>query len=573
MGGTSSQPVTTISQGNTLCEKIKELITPYIQLARSQPVQNIGVSAPFLKDIKTPNKIPLLKLTGYVHLANSAIQCDTNYDLPYIESIYSLAGVTNTCNGIIGIEYLARDHLNFKKIKYDEKTKNSFRPYFYFKYNDSYIYRPIVRGSDGITYTGKDYVYNFFTQKFLSQYKTCKFISIAVNLLSTDGGHSNMLLIYRETLRSDKVYLMLYEPHGSEGIRSNDENKPQYVKMNNEFIDFVKNTITTEASKNVIFITVEPYKISQKEGIQIYMKDRHGYCYMISSFWLYIILMLIKDQTVTYNPELMLNLNYIEECVFNIIESEIKKDKKEEEEEKSVSTRPTAAASESQPTTLTVAKQGSLSKYESHQILYSVIVHFSYDFLTSFYLNYFTPSTRDKFEKFINNFKELYNRKKNTNPDNFKKSIFIKNIDYTPQPQNISIDDIHKIEVQAVQKIMTKLNGEPCGQDDECQSYKCNEEKKCSPLDSYGNSQGESQSSQSQGDSQGYYDIRDMLVEPDDIFPNYKTYEGSRINDGTEIQEASASKRDSSTDFQEEPETTKRPRVGNQDPIIDNPEM
>jgi len=565
MGGTSSQPVTTISQGNTLCEKIKELITPYIDLARIQPVQNIGVSAPFLKDIKTPNKIPLLKLTGYVHLANSAIQCDTNYDLPYIESIYRLANVTNTCNGIITIEYLALkvEGNTLIKIKYDEKTKNSFRPYFYFKYKGNHLHRPVVPGLDGITYTGKDFVNELLTQKFLYQYKTCKFISIAVNLLSTDGGHSNMLLIYRETLRSDKVYLMLYEPHGSKGIRSNDENKAQYVKMNNEFIDFVKNTIKTIAPKNVIFITVEPYKISQKEGIQIYMKDRHGFCYIITSFWLYIILMLIKDQTVTYNPELMLNLNYIEECVFNIIESEIKKDKKEEEE-KSVSTRPTAAASESQPTTLTVAKQGSLSKYESHQVLYSVIVHFSYEFLTKSYFDYFTPSTRDKFEKFISNFKELYNRKKKNNPDNFNKSIFIKNIDYTLQPQNISRDEIDKIEVQAVQKIMTKLNGETCGQDDECQSYKCNEGK-CSPLDSYGNSQGESQSSQSQGDSQGYYDIRDMLVEPDDIFPNYKTYEGSRINDGTKIEEASASKRPSYTDFQEEAETSitgnKRSRV------------
>ena len=572
MGGTSSQPVTTISPGNTLCEKIKELITPYIDLARRQPVQNIGVSAPFLKEQNGAKWImPVLKLTGYVYLANGAIQCDSNFELPYIESIYRLAGVTNTCNGIICIEYLAFtvEGNILKKIAYKEETKNSFKPYFYFKSDGKYIYRPIVPNSDGIKYTDPDYVDILFTQKFLSQYKSCNFISIAVNLLSTDGGHSNMLLIYRETLQSNKVYLMLYEPHGAEGIRSdNDETKAQYVQMNTQFIEIVKNTIKSIAPKDVTFTQVEPYNISQEKGIQIYMNDRHGFCYIISSFWLYIILLLIKDKTLTDNPNLMLNLNYIEECVFNIIESEIKKD---QEDVKSVSAIATAATSESQ-SVLTIAKQGSLHNYSSAEVLYSIIVHFAYDFLTKSYLKYFTPSTPDKFTKFINNFKSLYERKKKKNLVNFNKSIFIKNIDYTPAT-DISQKYIHEIEDLAVEKIITKLDGESCNQDDECQSHKCNENK-CSPLNSFGNSQGESQAD-SQGEShthsQDYYNIMPILDEPDDIFP-IKTYEGSVINDGTEIKEASAPKRLGDRDVSKTvKQTSKRMRVGDPNLSMEEP--
>ena len=573
MGGTSSQPVTTISPGNTLCEKIKELITPYIDLARRQPVQNIGVSAPFLKEQKGAEWImPVLKLTGYVYLANGAIQCDSNFELPYIESIYRLADVTNTCNGIICIEYLAFtvEGNILKKIEYKEEIKDKFKPYFYFKSDGNYIYRPIVPNSDGIKYTDKDYVDILFTKKFLSQYESCNFISIAVNLLSTDGGHSNMLVIYREKLTSNKVYLMLYEPHGAKGIRSdNAETKAQYVKMNTQFIEFVKNTIKSIAPKDVTFTQVEPYNISQEKGIQIYMNDRNGFCYIISSFWLYIILLLIKDKTLTDNPNLMLNLNYIEECVFNIIESEIKKD---QEEVKSVSERATPATSQSQ-SVLTIAKQGSLHNYSSAEVLYSIIVHFAYDFLTKSYLKYFTPSTPDKFTKFIKNFEELYKRKKKKNQDNFNKSIFIKNIDYT-QRLNISQEYIHEIEDLAVEKIMTKLDGEICTQNDECQSHKCNENK-CSPVELFGNSQGLSQrTSQSQGDSQtqdqDYYNIMPILVEPDDIFP-IKTYEGSVINDGTEIKEAPAPKRLVNTDLSEEDNLSKRIRVGDPNLSMEEP--
>lgn len=293
---------------------------------------------------------------------------------------------------------------------YKDGYKHLFKPYFHFQARSrGWIYRPVTQ-SPSVQYVGNDYVTSLFTDKFLRQYNTCKFISIAVNFYATQGGHSNILLIYRDTLRSNKVYLMLYEPHGAQGIQiQSDEIKEQYKIMKGEFIEFVKRVIRTVKGE-VTFINAPSYQISQKTGIQMYMKDKHGFCYMITSFWLYIILRLIKGES-NLDTELMLNLNYIEECVFNIVEGEIKSDEAK---------RP----------------QGELKGYKSHEVLYSMIVHFSYDFLTKFYLSYFKPGGSN-FSLFIKEFTVRYEAKK-TNQKNFNEYIFIKNIDYIPGERNFT---------------------------------------------------------------------------------------------------------------------------------------
>lgn len=198
----------------------------------------------------------------------------------------------------------------------------------------------------------------------------------------------------------------------------------------------------------------------------------------VSSFWLYLALCLIKRGFIG-NPGSTLNLNYIEQCVFNIVETEIKEDK------------------------LKTSDKQKLKNYtSSDQLLYSIIVHFAYNFLTQFYLDYFKPDTPN-FGRLLYDFTTSYNQKKTTTPNVFKDHIFIKNIEYEPG-REISPIDIEKFTLQAEKQIMTKGDNPDCK---ECQSYKCKEEK-CTARDyTVDQSQGSASQSSSQGSSSQDVDI------------------------------------------------------------------
>ena len=333
---------TQFSRENQICDGINPIIKDYIKLARDQPVQNIGVPVSILATTNG-GPIPILRLSAFVDLANGALQSHTNFRLPYIQSIYNMAGMTDSCNGIIVLKYTYIDPDGYRhKYETDPRIQNKFKSYFYFNFGggDQKIYVPVRKEKDEpnlylfeksliniyervdpgrIDIKYNKFLEEKFTDKFLTQYDDhrCKFISIAINLLPLTGGHANMLLIYKGL---SNVYIMLYEPHGAEGVKvSNCERKNQYDQMNREFMVFIQNVINkaeSKTDKRPIKI-VEPYNISTNVGIQRYMKDKNGYCYMITSFWLYIILKLINEGFVTPENEekFILNLNYIEECV------------------------------------------------------------------------------------------------------------------------------------------------------------------------------------------------------------------------------------------------------------------
>ena len=453
---------------------IKGIIQPYIDLARSQPIQNIGIPAHFLKgvlkDVLNPgreprnyDKIPVLTISGFVNLANASLQSNTNFTLPYIESIYKMAG-GHSCNGIIVIKYTAIDKTNNKEYDYktsNDKVKGNFKPYFYFNLKDEgkKIYIPIntsigdkniyvlnkskhrKRNPDDPT-DYKQYIETRFTSKFLEQYENinCKFISIAVNLLPTEGGHANMLLVYKGI---SKVYLILYEPHGAQGLGSSEGPQQQYKTMKKDFIDFMEKLIKNQG-KTVEILSNE--KISETEGIQSYMKDTNGYCYMISSFWLYIILELTKIQTDVSRENVFLNLNLIEKFLYSIVDKEIDEDKKE-------------------------SPQGRLARYNASQVLYSIIVHFSYDFLTKYYMHYFTPGlTPDLYSVFIPIYREKYKDMSHKRKEKFKKLVlgYIENTGTDVSPSE-------KLEIETKANEISKrvTDGLSCKNDKDCLSNKC----------------------------------------------------------------------------------------------------
>jgi hypothetical protein len=510
MGGTSSSPSTDHTK---LCRYIKDIITPYIHLARSQPVQNKFVALHILKGFLEPqDKVPVLRVPALVNLINLSLQSNTKFTLPYIQSIYNMAEMENSCNGIITIRYTG-----FEKDqdgKYKKITENSkLKPYLFLqtKVTKNKVYIPIDTikepKGDGVVYSATHYtqtdqesysllhenlLQNSFIIKFLHQYNdtNCKFISIALSLKSTHCGHSNMLLIYKgET----STYLMLYEPHGAEGIQSpNKDIVKQYKEMTDSFIKFLAGVIQCNhrVTRNIRTVKiVEAKKISEPIGIQTYIKDRNGYCSMISSFWLYIILKLVKEnKDPKLVEELFKNLNYIEKCLYSIAAAEIKTDQDEEKKSGPVTIPATGAASSS-VAVLTVAKQGSLSKYNPDQVLYSIIVHFSFDFLSRFYMDYLKPESK-LYNIFVQELKIVYKDKKDSYPVKFNELILARYTD--DKRSNVSAEDLDKITSNAMQEIVGLVeDNNPCENHYQCKSTYC-KEGKCQSRD-YGELQIESE--------------------------------------------------------------------------------
>ena len=496
-GPNSNEPYI-VGSGNNICGEIEPLIKRYIDLARDQPVQNVGIPVHILKRDRLGKKdqVPILRLSAFVDLANGALQSNTNFRLPYIQSIYEMAGMTSSCNGIIVLKYACINSTTGQRSYYSitrtEDIERDYKSYFYFNFDgssDKKIYVPVVTERNNLYMFRKDYsgIYapvppgsigdeynNFFrtkfTNNFLTQYNNpgCKFISIAVNLLPITGGHANMLLIYKGI---SKVYIMLYEPHGAEGLRMSEDRKTQYNKMNNDFIDFMEGVISSQEKEREVQI-VNSYKISERIGIQRYMKDRNGYCYMITSFWLYIILSIIKQresgrQQADLEEKFMLNLNYIEQCVYNIVDQEIKKDKDEQENP----TNATIPSSSSVPK-LTVSKQGSLAGYNSSQVLNSLIVHFAYDFLTRFYMDYFKPDN-ELYTIFRKSFVKMYNEEEKENSEKFCQQIFIQDMIDDHIPSEVGSEQKEMMEARANEIPKLMADGLGCKKNKECLSTNC----------------------------------------------------------------------------------------------------
>ena len=521
---TDQDPETQLSRENTICHYIKPIIEPYIDLARAHPVQNIGVPTHFLKNTN-PTKVPVLRLSAFVYLVNASLQYSSNFTIPYIESIYNMADMTQTCNGIINIKYMSLIPDNVKdSTKYiledyiEAKDNPNFKPYFYFRGETiideerQKIYIPIPEYKDISQNTVTQYThvsYNdkneeqytlsnpqeshshlglSFLRRFSHQYDNaqCKFISIAINFVCTRSAHANMLLIYKG---STKVYIMLYEPHGADGLRIQEPYNTQYKAMKKQFIWFVTAIINKKGK------TVEQIKsgnISVPRGIQIYMGDKHGYCYMISSFWLYIILNIVKTSIPeTEFEKFFLNLNYIEQCVYNIIYNEIQADN---------SQTPQSASRSSAP--LSAIRQGSFKGYTPPQVLYSVIVHFSYDFLTKYYLPYLVGNSH-LYGIFTRTFNDKYDDQRK-NPEKFDKVILIKYDDKTGS--NVNAKRLEDMKLKA-DEIPTRTDiGGDCAENRNCQSYKCSKEKKCIPRESYDYGSQATAGSQSQSQSQSSAD-------------------------------------------------------------------
>jgi len=287
---------------NSIYEKILKILHPYvykpsmdISEEKLVPVQNIKVRTPF-------NTLIELPLSEYVQITNLTLQ---EFHTDYYEGVYKMVQVSDNCIGKITIQKLVQDGINY---------------FFFYVYEiNKYIHMDPTNISD------KNQIKKYFNDEFLKRYTECKspLTSISVGISTEFEGHNNILFI----LTSKKsIYLYMYEPHGTIGIEND------YQDIREKLINSIK-TILSSSRNDKLYqrkrmpdgtirrikrkdIIVVPFdKISCYIGLQTYIKDSQGLCFLISFFWLYILLQLMKVCTNDEKVFIIQNINFIEDSV------------------------------------------------------------------------------------------------------------------------------------------------------------------------------------------------------------------------------------------------------------------
>jgi hypothetical protein len=451
----------------SILSDVKTVIQPYMDKPQ---VQGREVSVPFMENTRLP-------LDEYVHIMRSTIQSYQIYNVPFISSLYRLADIDTTKNFTGQIQILNYDDRNRDGKNPENKPifkSPDGRDYRYIKFQNSNISNYIDVGNvDTMDIGHSTDIYRLFIQQIITNYRNpeCKFISILLCLsYMPDDGHANMFLIVKDGLRS--VKFIMYEPHGSWGTSSSTMSAYFFSKVTARYRDmkktFLKLMTKIFNDRGVNTHIVNTGVISCPVGIQTKMEDPMGYCVTISLFWLYIFLRLINVYEGDNKDKLLTDLTEIENSVYSLT--------------------------------------GDSDK------LYSLIINFTYDFLSFFYSSYLVPeiSNINPVPRLIN--KENYDRLKiiapttvsirdgnyySTHPNsghtNYKHFIttFIKKY-------NSNIHKFKKIESTDKPKRRRKTRVQPedtstnvrkilgsCVEDSDCVSDKCNSDGNCDPPQDY----------------------------------------------------------------------------------------
>lgn len=321
-------------------DHVRKIIQPYID---KPTVQGKIVSVPFLKDISLP-------LDQYVYLMHRVLYKYSVYNVMYISLLYKLAKI-DTRKNFCGVIYMRNYYyIDDSRQFFKDEDGTNFR-YIWIESEKKYI---DVRNVDTMDIGVNTDIYKMLIAEIIRQYNNpeCEFISMLLNLNSTPkSGHANMFLIIKDP--PSHVRFIMYEPHGSWGTcRSSrfdcvSETANIYKDMKLTFLKLITRVFS---SINVTSEVVNTGIISCPKGIQSTMKDRLGYCTIISIFWLYIFLSLMNYYGKDYEgkEKLFANLLEIEKSIYSLTEN-------------------------------------------NHEKLYSVVVNFTYDFLSAFYITNLVP--------------------------------------------------------------------------------------------------------------------------------------------------------------------------------------
>lgn len=314
-----------------VCYKILKRILNVLEDSTENPFKAI------FTDLKTPIKNRTIEiqnpysryrnnvtvpLIDYISIANRALQRLNAEDqtMNYLESVFNMYNMDRTaCTGKIQLEYIRYEkfggltsedifvHINNKRIdiKYVKENKRQGM------INVATEFLKRLRES---TCTYGDMT---FTSLALS---TVAIIEGITEDSSIEGGHSNILLILKNN-RTGNIKFILYEPHGYD-IPEQDIIVRLVNKYNTEFINELARYITQLSDYNVEIM--DPIKVQCVIGIQQYMGDFRGLCMLISTFWMFIALGLIKNSNEDDVDEIFTELPLIERCLYaNMDEEEL----------------------------------------------------------------------------------------------------------------------------------------------------------------------------------------------------------------------------------------------------------
>jgi hypothetical protein len=134
-----------------------------------------------------------------------------------------------------------------------------------------------------------------------------------------NSAHANILLVMKNNSNGD-IKFFLYEPHGSKV----EGNRIKLVEKSNRiFIELLKENLQSiykMKGKRCNIEILKSVNVSCPKGIQVYVNDSLGYCKLISTLWLYLVLALFSSKEISADMKIELfgNLQVVETCLYDI---------------------------------------------------------------------------------------------------------------------------------------------------------------------------------------------------------------------------------------------------------------
>lgn len=336
----------------SICSVIRSLTKKYEKSIEGRKVN--------VRELKRSGKIFSLDLDKFVHLTNHTLQIMQAYQISgidmkteYLENIFQMLGLTKTaCTGKINLKYYLKYYGTLEELQrvYENSFSSSFVNIDYPKaltnMSLNYIQDRIDINIDvntkliiDINSIKGDMSLHELAIEFYNRLEgsVCKYDNFTFNSIALindsniyyymgewgkfnsyfKNTHANILLVMKN---NRDIKFFLYEPHGSEV----QENQIKLVQKSGRiFIELFRGALQSiydmKGTPCNIQIMNSIY-VSCPKGIQVYVDDNLGYCKLISTLWLYLVLGLFSSKDISTDLKIQLfeNLQVVETCLYNI---------------------------------------------------------------------------------------------------------------------------------------------------------------------------------------------------------------------------------------------------------------
>jgi hypothetical protein len=326
-----------------VCKVVEELTNPYNKSIANKKVK--FTNEKFLKKQKFEEYE--LNLDEYVHFSNITLQqiagdrhqehSMIDIKMNYIENIFDMLNLTKiACTGKISLEYNlfvnSRElhKLNIGFMDDLDKLEKNIIVHTYDPPSKINILTKDIKDFIQIRRIVKK-IYDRL-EGSVCRYGDFTFNSIAlaanpkINVTDSEKrypteAHANILLIMKNS-RTNLITIILYEPHGSTDKKF-DLTTKLIRQLNNYFINLIQYHLKEfykSAGTPYTIDIIEQKSVSCPEGIQTYINDSLGYCELISTLWLYLVLGLFSSSELDPNVKITLvnRLHIVESCLYQL---------------------------------------------------------------------------------------------------------------------------------------------------------------------------------------------------------------------------------------------------------------